>query len=449
MQSSRSKRLWGQDIEIVRGGLNEEQVVGFVNDLIVKYKTLLERQEHFLSLGTLSEKAAVEADKMASDIKNRAKEEANSMAMTIVSQTTHRAQEMIANAKKRAQEVTKAEADGLLESANRKANLIETEAKQRSQLYLIRARSVIEEDLKRQFIEVYEQLLSILRELLGQGHDIESSWKAKIVELWKRENLELDSYEAVPSVLASEITRASGFPKGEYQMRPSPRPTYHPANDEFLFDFPFKGYGQNKGQTLVDDDLSFLQTTSSADQSRAANQVQEAPVQQAVQNAEEFESAAAQNTDLNGKQEAATALMDEIDTSYEQESVIDMPVSEPAPVEFRTQAKIPAAYMGEFEGELDVKLVAPVDLSVMSKIYTELQNKHEVKILRTIGSYDKGTTITLFLEKPLKLVEMLYQIPGVEVSTEGGGKLGFLKKAVGGNDHRGSSRTVIPLRTQR
>ena len=196
---NRTRRLWGQEINIVKGGLDEEQVVGLVGGLMAKYRALVERQEHFLSLGTLSEKAAIEGDKLAAEIKARAKGEAEADATSTVARANQRAQEMIAVANKTAQDVTRREADGILDGAHRKAHTIETEAKQRAQLFLIRARAAIENDLKGQFIQVYDQLLSALRDLLADGHDVESKWKGKIVELWRREALELESYECCQS----------------------------------------------------------------------------------------------------------------------------------------------------------------------------------------------------------------------------------------------------------
>ena len=69
-------------------------------------------------------------------------------------------------------------------------------------------------------------------------------------------------------------------------------------------------------------------------------------------------------------------------------------------------------YEGKLEGTVDLTLLPPVELSGMSKLLSELQKNPDVKILRTAGSYDKGITITLLLEKPLSAVDMLTSIPG-------------------------------------
>lgn len=400
---NRTRRLWGQEIDIVKGGLDEEQVVGLVGGLMAKYRALVERQEHFLSLGTLSEKAAIEGDKLAAELKARAKEEAEADATSTVARANQRAQEMIAVANKTAQDVTRREADGILDGAHRKAHTIETEAKQRAQLFLIRARAAIENDLKGQFIQVYDQLLSALRDLLTDGHDVESKWKGKIVELWRREALELESYEAVPSVLAGEIAKASALAAGKIEI----------------------------------------------------------PQEELIAKEKEVFSEVSSKESIVGEVSTDQVIVPEVsppeEVGYEAPPAPPVPGGvetlapeevEPEAVPSEPKVELPAAYMGDLEGELDINLVPPVELSVMSKILASLQETPEVKILRTLGSYDKGTTITILLEEPAPLVSILTGIPGVEIAPLTPEKQGFLKKAAAGQD-KDIRKITIPLRTRK
>ena len=365
----RTKRLWGQNIDVVRGGLKEEQVVAFVGELMAKYRALADRQDHILSLGALSEKAALEADKLAAEIKARAKEEVSVEVSTILAQANQTAQEIIANGKKRAQETTRSEADFILDAANRKAQAIETEAKQRAQLFLMKARSVIENDLKGQFVDIYEQLLSALRDLLSENHEIESSWKGKVVELWKREPLELGGYEALTTFLATEITSAGKTADIRSKDRIEVSKEELTAKEEEVF------FEVSSAKEDIIPDISPLQEAVSEAPSAAAEAEEVTPV---------------------SRQEKATSV----------------------PAESKERAKSQPVYEGNYDGEVDISLVPPVELTVMAKIYAALQQKPEIKILRTIGSYDKGNTITVFLEKPLPLVSILAEIPDVEASME-------------------------------
>ena len=51
----------------------------------------------------------------------------------------------------------------------------------------------------------------------------------------------------------------------------------------------------------------------------------------------------------------------------------------------------------------------------VSKLYNYLQTTPDLKILYTKGSWDRGTTIMISLEKPLPLVGMISNIPGIRV----------------------------------
>jgi len=40
---------------------------------------------------------------------------------------------------------------------------------------------------------------------------IEAGWKGKLVELWKKEALELEGFEAMPTLLAAEMAKAASL----------------------------------------------------------------------------------------------------------------------------------------------------------------------------------------------------------------------------------------------
>ena len=423
----RTRRLWGRDIDIVEGGLDEDQVVDFVSQLMIRYRALVERQEHYLSLGTLSEKAAIEADKLAADIKARSREEAGAEATKTVARARQRAQEMIASARKSAQEVTRTETVNLLEAAHRKASVIDTEARQRAQLLLIKARAAIESDLKAQFSDVYSQLLSSLRDLLGEGHDIEAGWKGKLVELWKREPLELGAYDAVPSVLAAEITRMSGMAGTGSGAKVEISPAELAATEEEVF----------------------FEASSRETQAGEVSPAAAAGRRAGALTPEDFGVAAEQRavSEERPPEGVGPAGEERPREGLAHEPFQEGPKVAHVPDETKVEAKLPPGYEGELEGEVDISLQAPVELSVMSRIYAELQGNPEMKVLRTVGSYDKGTTITILLEKPIRLVEMLTRIPGVGIGSGPAGRQGFLKRAIGGQE-RDLERITIPLKTQ-
>jgi len=390
---NRNRLLWGQQIDIVEGGLDEEQVTLFVSELMSKYRVLVERQEHLLSLGALSEKAAMEADKLVTEMKDRARREAEAEASLTISRANQRYQDMVATAKKTAQEVTRRESETILDGAHRKAHTIETEARQRAQLFVMRARAAIENDLKKEFIEVYDQLLSAVRDSLAEGHDVEARWKGKIVELWRKESLQLEGYEAVPSILAAEIARVSSRAEVKSEAK----------------------IGISREELRIKEEEVFLEASLNRSIPYEAPPV----------------------SPITGATEALAPDGESLQEAAAEEIPLEVPEA--------PKVELPPALMGELNGEVDISLVPPVELSVMSKIFADLQGNSEIRILRTLGSYDKGTTVTILLESPVRLVDMLTQIPGVEIAPlSEAKKQSFLKKGASPTE---AGKITIPLRT--
>ena len=83
---------------------------------------------------------------------------------------------------------------------------------------------------------------------------------------------------------------------------------------------------------------------------------------------------------------------------------------EPAPVKLDSHTP--------YSGEVDLIIAAPVELRAVSKLYNYLQTIPELRILYTRGTWDQGTTITVVLDKPMPLIGLISETPGVEVTPE-------------------------------
>lgn len=198
-------KLWGQEFTIVDEGLAQEQVIGYVTELMSKHKELEQQQAHFLSLATLSEKAAIEADKAAVIIKAKAKSEAESEAARIIAEANAKSQEMLAEAKKTAHETTQHQVETIHQLALKEAAITRKQAKQQAQLFLIRTRERLESDLRHEVKEAYNRLLFYLQELVSRGNELDVKWKDKTLEICKNETFELEDYDMDSYTLASEV----------------------------------------------------------------------------------------------------------------------------------------------------------------------------------------------------------------------------------------------------
>ena len=72
----------------------------------------------------------------------------------------------------------------------------------------------------------------------------------------------------------------------------------------------------------------------------------------------------------------------------------------------------------EYQGELTISIEPPVDEVHILKLYRCLRKIPQLKILRTIGSWSKGTSIIINLERVTPLVAILSEFPWVEKISE-------------------------------
>ena len=426
MKSGDKKVLWGKEFEVVKNGLSEEQVVGFVSELMDKYRALSEQKDHFVTMGTISERAAIEADKAASDIKARAQKEAEAEAERMIAEATQKARETVVAAIKKAQDAAKKETEDIIQVANQRAAIIETEAKQKTQLYLIKRRREIQDQLREEVKKTYNQLLSALQDLMGRGQEVETEWKNKTIELWGSKVFSLDWHDVSPASAVAEMDQA--VPQAQDEVVPQ-------VADGLLVD------AASVSESAETDTAELAATAMAEDAELPALDV----ASEAISN--------------NGGDAAVEETLGiSIDEGSLVEKVMEEVAGKTLNVETKAQKKkkeepksekdeTPKADVsGMYEGEIELTIVPPVGLALLSEIHNELDKIAEAKVLQTVGSWDKSTSITVLLEKPMQLAKILTQIPGVEMDQEMT-KKGNFKSSVtklGGKEGR---ENYIALRT--
>ena len=91
----------------------------------------------------------------------------------------------------------------------------------------------------------------------------------------------------------------------------------------------------------------------------------------------------------------------------------------------------------------------PVDPVAVSKLYNYLQTTSETKILYTRGSWARGTTITVTLDKPLPLIDIISKIPDIEITPvipQKGNSVKGISSSLLGGDKKGLSRIDISVK---
>ncbi len=109
-------------------------------------------------------------------------------------------------------------------------------------------------------------------------------------------------------------------------------------------------------------------------------------------------------------QEEAVEEKVEEPAQLQEEAIVSEQEVKSAPLKLESQAL--------YTGEVELVVASSVELKLVSRFYNYLQTVPDLRILYTRGSWDQGTTITVVLEKPIPLINIILETPGVEVTPE-------------------------------
>jgi len=379
-------RWLGQQFERIKqkgGQLREREA----SDLVIQDDT--QEQPPPDSLRVLLKTAIADAEQIAASIKMRAQKEAEAEAARIIAQTKLEAQEIMG----RAEIAAEKQAEDILSAADRKVELTEVEAKHKALQFLIRASEEIEKDMKQEYDRAYTRLSSVLQELMNEGQNIRMELRDRTAKLWESKSAELKGYEAM---LLSTSEAAV-----------SPAEVSAPAETELGPDTASK--------EMVEEPVQ-LQEEALEEKVEEPAQLQEEALEEKVE-----EPVASEVVEETREAILEQHLPEETEARRE-------PISAPLPVD--SQAV--------YGGEVELIIASPVELKLVSRLYNYLQTIPELRILYTRGSWDQGTTITVVLEKPMPLISIIAETPGVDAIPE------LLKK-----DDLAAGKSGFPLRSEK
>jgi hypothetical protein len=163
--------LWGREFTLAKNGLEEAQVVSFVNELIGERDLLSKRLEHMSSLTKLAEKTVFEADRLAEEIRKESADQAKAEASTLIAEAEEQARQMAEE--KRAE---------IIASVTKEAEAIKTDAERGAELLLERERKKIYPEMKDTAARLYGELLSQLESFKKQVIASEAEFEHKLAQ---------------------------------------------------------------------------------------------------------------------------------------------------------------------------------------------------------------------------------------------------------------------------
>ena len=430
----------------------------------------------------LSRQIIEDAQKEADSLKMRARQEAEVEAGRIVTEAKREAQDTLSRAQRDAQNSTEREVANILQSAQKRAQINEDRAKQVAQLFLVSARDDIQDHVTGDAKNAYYKLLSSLQDVMTAAQDVETEWKNRTAALWdstafRLDELNLEEYHsALVGSLAAGTLEAPPEERGALSREEDlaaarssePEPTGD-AEEEAALVAEFVAQGEDTTESPAAEVAAEADSTEGpaagaaiidADDEvstegvlpTATTEVEEITSEQPVVAFEtELEEETRTNSTIphdlsgfgvdedtgSGDHLPSTALGEQLHVPPEEPQDVDatderesLPIS---PTEDNGSAAQEAGAEGSkvYMGEVELEIVPFADMARIVEFHGLLNGIEGVTVQSTAGSWDRGTTITVMLDRPLSLGDTLSQMPNVKATPAVPEKSNLLQTTLG------------------
>ena len=336
-------------------------------------------------------------------IRARMLREAEAEATQIVAKARQDGQTIRDDALSQATDAATEQVEAILREGHATVKKIEAEANMRAQRMLEEARDRVGTEIREEAKEAYHWLLPTLQNIVDQAQRVEANWRLRSSDL--KESLARRNRAASQAGISSDEAAQDPL---------QPNMPGAPAG------VPSDSLPQSFGQSGPE------AAASTAD---VMQELEPTPAEPA-------------RLDIPDWPEELGRLPPSSETqSHEPYADVSSATGTPEHYGAASEQSLAAAKGISYSGEVELLLSPPVDATMVARLYRELTGYTEVRILRTMGSWDKGTAITLLLERPMPLVAMLAEIPGMKIDP-GAGKQGRLLSSLPSGD---GNRQVIGL----
>ncbi len=413
-------RLWEREFDVVKHGLDEGQVTSFVNNLIETHNTA--KAASSASIRSLLKKAVTDAEELATNIRIKAQAEAESESAATINRARQEVQDIIRKAELAAQK----DAQDTIAVANRKAQIIEVESRQKALIFLLKAREDIEKEVLQEYKNIYSGLSASLQNLASEGQNIEVELKGKRAKLWDSKNIALNEYETALLGTADVATlHTDTITATEIEIEPDIADKDKSARllEEKMMENttpPAKLPGKHRKKRI--EETAQLKEEPIAKVLEQPVKLQEVYIEEKVEEIQ-LQEEPGKEVPAQPAELPETHVEEKIEeiVQLQEEPIKGVPAQPAGAVADIKQARYVAPDMDierPFSGELELDIAVPVDLNVLSKLYDYLQSVRELRVVHTRGSWDRGTTITVVIEKPIPLISMILKIPDVTITPE-------------------------------
>ncbi len=167
----------GYSIKRVKSGLDEDQVISLVKQLIAERDVFAQRQEHLSSLTRLYEKTIAEADELAKQIKQEADEQA---------QAEYKA--MLAKAEEQSVQISEEKQAEAIAIAQKEAEAIKADAQKQVEASLRERVEQLKSQLRDIARLLHEEVLSQFESVIQRAATFEVEFEEKLSELARQDD---------------------------------------------------------------------------------------------------------------------------------------------------------------------------------------------------------------------------------------------------------------------
>jgi vacuolar-type H+-ATPase subunit E/Vma4 len=392
MGTKMARQLWGRDFDIVKEGLDESQVAMFITELIGERDELLQRQDHLASLTKLAERTVAEADKLAADIRKEIEEESQSQAAMILAKAEKEAQELMEQKRAEILDVANKEAQEVRNRAQQEAAAIKAQAQQEVEHLVNQQQQRVQEEVKEMAQKLHSQLMAGLKGVTEQATALQAEWESKL-------SVSLEGSLSPASISPSPSVPVTEEPIEEMTI---PDASEEPVEKKAALDTPEpEPQAESKPQEKEKTKAELKPQTEEKAQTEVKPKAEAGAKAEAKNDNNIFEQLeqAWEDTDMAepaDKPEAASAE----ETADNTTVVLDEDMSS-----------------ATYEGRVALDILPPLVPNQLVEIHRYLRDWPGIGIIE-LGPSSGGYSITLSLDRPMPLIDVLKQLPDIEAAEE-------------------------------
>jgi len=424
--------LGGREFKRVRNGLDEAQVAPFIDELTEERDKLAQSQDHIASLNRLAEMTVVESDKLATQIKTEAEEQARAEGTAIMDEAKEQARQMAE------QKIAEA-----VEIANGKANAIQVKADEEAALMLENERNKIRSELHNLVNQQFGYMLEELESLKKQAAAVQADFGNKLagpqeansaapMEITKESDAIAAKITEESDAIAAKIAEESDAAAAEIAEESEKAIVEEKATaaEEFAEerDTTIAEQKDVTAADIVEESEKLVAEQKEDEAAEIAEESEKLVAEQkeaeAVEIAEEKDTTVAQQKDT-----AAVEMAEEKSTTVAEQS--KAPVEHPEPSRaadyFEKSIDLSRLFEGGDKPDLgnpqwEVEILPPFNIGKIMEVVSFLDQLPEVENTEMIVPQIDMPSILVFLRGPLNLVDVLQTVPVVahveEVTTD-------------------------------